>query len=132
MATRPSSRRAPIVVQSRDRRISEGEESMRTAVRTMVGLAAIVLVACGPSTESRVLGKWTDSGTGAFIEFFKDRTLQFGDAESSVPGTWSVGSDGRVKIEINRGAHSFAAIVKDDTTLEMEVAGLPGATFRKQ
>lgn len=105
---------------------------MPTAVRTVVGLAAIVLVACGSSTESRVLGKWTDSGTGAFIEFFKNRTLQFGDAESSVPGTWSVVSDGRLKIEINRGAHSFAAIVKDDTTLEMEVAGLSGATFRKQ
>ena len=105
---------------------------MRVVVRTVVGLAAIVLVACGPSTESRVLGKWTDTGTGAFIDFSKDRTLHFGDAESSVPGTWSVVSDGRVKIEINRGAHSFAAIVKDDSTLEMEVAGLPGATFRKQ
>ena len=112
--------------------LNEGEASMRTAVRTMLGLATIIYVACGSSTESRVLGKWTDSGTGAFIEFFQDRTLQFGDVESSVAGTWSVASDGRVKIEINRGAHSFAAIVKDDTTLEMEVAGLSGATFRKQ
>ena len=46
---------------------------MRTAVRTVVGLAVIVLIACGSATESRVLGKWTDSNTGAFIEFFEGR-----------------------------------------------------------
>ena len=105
---------------------------MGTAVRTMLGLAVIVLVACGSSTESRVLGKWTDSDTGASIEFLKDGTLQFGDTESSVAGTWSVVSDGRVKIEIIRGAHSFVAILQDDATLALEVAGVAGATFRKQ
>ena len=105
---------------------------MRTALRTALGFAVIVLVACDSSTESRVLGKWTNSDTGASIEFLKDGTLQFGDTESSVAGTWSLVSDDRVKIEINRGAHSFDAVLKDDTTLEMEVAGIAGAIFRKQ
>ena len=41
-------------------------------------------------------------------------------------------SDGRVNIEIIRGAHSFVAILQDDATLELEVAGVPGATFRKE
>ena len=105
---------------------------MGTALRTMLGVAVIVLVACSSSTESRVIGKWTNSDTGAFIEFLKDGTLQFGDTESSVAGTWRVVSDDRVKIEINHGAHSFDAMLKDGTTLEMRVAGIAGATFRKQ
>ena len=62
---------------------------MRTAVRMMLGLVVVVLMACGSATESRVLGKWTDSNTGAFIEFLKDGKLQFGDKESSVIGNWS-------------------------------------------
>ena len=105
---------------------------MGTVLRAVLGVALIVLVACSSSTESRVIGKWTNSDTGAYIEFLKDGTLQFGDTGSSVAGTWSLVSDDRVKIEIDRGAHSFAAILKDDTTLEMEVAGIAGATFRKQ
>ena len=105
---------------------------MGTAARTLLGLAVIVFVACDSSTESRVLGKWSDGDTGASIEFLKDGTLQFGDIESRVDGTWSVVSDGRVNIEIIRGAHSFVAILQDDATLELEVAGVPGATFRKE
>lgn len=105
---------------------------MRSALRAVLVFAVIVLVACGSSTESRVIGKWANSDTGASIEFLNDGTLQFGDTESGVAGTWRVVSDDRVKIEINRGAHSFAAILKDNTTLEIEVAGIAGATFRKQ
>lgn len=105
---------------------------MGTAVRTMLGLAVIVLVGCDSSTESRVFGKWTDGDTGAYIEFLKDGTLQFGDIESRVDGTWSVAADGRVNIEIIRGAHSFVAILQDDGTLALEVTGVTGATFRKE
>jgi hypothetical protein len=111
--------------------MNEGVENMRTAVRTALGVAVIVLVACGASTESRVLGKWTDSNTGAFIEFFDDGKLQFGDKESSVVGNWSV-SDGRVKIELSGGANSFVATLQDNATLVTEVAGVAGATFKKQ
>ena len=112
--------------------MNEGVENMRTAVRTALGLAVIVLMACGSSTESRVLGKWTDSNTGAFIEFFNDGKLQFGDKESSVVGNWSVVSDGRVKIELSGGANSFVATLQDNATLVTEVAGVAGATFKKQ
>jgi len=105
---------------------------MRTVLRTVAVGFLMVLIACGSSTESKVLGKWTNSDTGASIEFLKDGTLQFGATESRVAGTWRLVSDDRVKIEINRGAHSFDAVLKDDTTLEMEVAGIAGAIFRKQ
>ena len=98
----------------------------------MLGLAIIVLVACGSSTESKVLGKWTNSDSGSSIEFLKDGTVQFGDVESRVAGTWNVLSDGRVNIEILRGAHSFVGILQDDATLALEVAGVAGATFQKQ
>ena len=109
---------------------------MRTVVLMALGLAVLGSLGCGSSsassTESRLLGTWTDSNTGAFIEFLKDGTLQFGDREGSVAGTWSVLSDGRVNIKINRGADSIAATLIDDARLEMEVAGVKGATFRKQ
>ena len=112
--------------------MTEALGHMRTAVRIGLGLAVIVSAACGSPPESRVLGKWTDSNTGAFIEFFNDGKLQFGDKESSVVGNWSVVSDGRVKIELSGGANSLVATLQDDSTLVMEVAGVPGATFKKQ
>jgi hypothetical protein len=112
--------------------MNEGVENMRTAVRIVLGFVLVVLIACASATESRVLGKWTDSNTGAFIEFLKDGRLQFGDKESSVTGNWTVVSDGRVKIEISGGANSFVAILRDDATLVTEVAGVAGATFKKR
>ena len=47
-------------------------------------------------------------------------------------GNWSVVSDGRVKIELSGGANSFVATLQDNATLVTEVAGVAGATFKKQ
>jgi len=108
---------------------------MLRVAHAVCGVAILLLIACDSSTESKFLGRWLNADSGGVIEFFPEGRLTMGDKDRSVSGTWVALPDGRVRVEVSRGAQfptdSFTATIDGDT-FQVEAAGAKGATFKRQ
>jgi len=87
---------------------------MKIMVIILVGLSLILsgIMGCGGS-DSNIVGKWKDE-SGYTFEFFEDKTF----TGPVLAGTWTILSDGRIKISTSGGAIWTATIQGDSLIIQ--------------
>ena len=95
------------------------------------GIIALCTMAGCSSRESKIVGIWVKEGsntTGECIEFFSDKTISSPGWDSTLSGTWTVLSDGRIKADFSDDGKHYI----DLGELKGNILIWEGARFVKQ